>query len=268
MTLSDSKSNDFGVLESRLRTQRSKGKKLLVPYITAGMTQDWLELVVAIAQAGADAIEIGLPFSDPVMDGPIIQSSSSIALERGTTPSGVLGSLAKLELGVPLVVMTYYNLVFKKGNRSFSSALSKSGISAAIIPDLPLDELTPWADAANQDNIETILLAAPSSNSQRLQDICLQSKGFIYAVGALGVTGLRQSLSESALILSKRIKSLTDKPVLVGVGISNLDQAKKACEQADGVIVGSSLVQKILNGAGTKEVSEFIYEMRKGLDLL
>lgn len=259
-------SNDFGKLETHLRDQRSSGKKLLVPYITAGMTPEWLELVSAIAQAGADAIEIGLPFSDPVMDGPIIQKSSSIALERGTTTGETLDSLAKLKLDIPLVVMTYYNLIFRKGDHFFSSALSKSGVSAVIIPDLPFDEIGPWAQAASENNIETILLTAPSTNEQRLRDICLSSKGFIYAVGLLGVTGLRQSLSETALILSKRIKSLTDKPVLVGVGISNLDQAKKACEQADGVIVGSSLVQKIINGAGVKEASEFIYEMRKGLD--
>ncbi len=261
-------SKNFGRLETHLRDQRSKGKKLLVPYITAGMTPQWLELVVAIAQAGADAIEIGLPFSDPVMDGPIIQKSSSMALERGTTTDQVLESLAKLELEIPLIVMTYYNLVFRKGDHSFSSALSKSGVSAAIIPDLPLDEIEPWAQAASENNIETILLVAPSTNEQRLQDICSQSRGFIYAVGLLGVTGLRKNLSETALELSKKVKSVTDKPVLVGVGISNLDQAKKACQQADGVIVGSSLVQKVLNGAGEEEVFDFIHQMRKGIDLI
>ena len=162
-----------------------------MPYITGGMGDDWLDAVHAVADAGADAIEIGIPFSDPVMDGPTIQEASVRALARGTTPAGILGALARTEVGVPLAVMTYYNLVFRAGHRRFADSLVSAGVAGAIVPDLPLEEAGGWLDEAETAGVETVLLVAPSTPDERARRICAESRGFVYGVGLMGVTGER-----------------------------------------------------------------------------
>ena len=139
-----------GELEAALRARRDAGHKLLVPYVTGGLGDDWTDVVRAVADAGADAIEIGVPFSDPVMDGPIIQAASEQALAAGATPTTILDRLRDIDAGVPLVVMTYYNLVFHAGHRRFAASLAAAGVSAAILPDLPLEESGEWAAAADR----------------------------------------------------------------------------------------------------------------------
>ena len=176
-------------LQDQLEERRAAGRKLLVPYVTGGLDGEWVDVVRAIADAGADAIEIGIPFSDPVMDGPVIQRASEQALERGTTPQSVLEALTGHDAGVPLAVMLYYNTVFHAGHERFADQLARAGVAAAIVPDLPLEEVGPWADAADAAGIETVLLAAPTAPDERLPRICARSRGFVYAVGLLGVTG-------------------------------------------------------------------------------
>lgn len=264
--MSSERANDPGLLEATLRAARDKGRKVLVPYVTGGLTDDWTDVVRAIGAAGADAIEIGIPFSDPVMDGPVIQEASQRALERGATPMSVIDALDGVDAGVPLVVMTYYNLVFRAGHQRFAASLSERGIAGAILPDLPLEEAGPWCDAADAAGVETVLLAAPTAPDERLPRICERSKGFVYGVGLVGITGEREHLASSATDIARRLKAITDKPVLVGIGVSNAAQAAEVAEIADGVIVGSALVRRLLEGAGPAGAASFITELRKGLD--
>jgi tryptophan synthase alpha chain len=253
-------------LEAHLRARREAGAKLLIPYVTGGLGDDWLDTVRAVAEAGADAIEIGIPFSDPVMDGPVIQEASDRALTAGATPQSILDQLREADAGVPLIVMTYYNICFRMGHRRFAAALRDAGVAAAILPDLPLDEVRPWAESADHIGVETVMLAAPTSPDERLPRVCERARGFVYAVGLLGVTGERDELAASALLIARRVKAVTDKPVLVGVGVSNADQAVETCRVADGVVIGSSVVRRMLEGAGPVGVGAFVGEVRKALD--
>ncbi len=253
-------------LEKSLRERRDGGSKLLVPYVTGGLGASWPDVVRACVAAGADAVEIGIPFSDPMMDGKTIQEASRRALDLGATPAGVIGETVDLDVGVPLVVMTYYNLVAHMGHERFASSLAAAGIDAAIIPDLPLDELDGWGGAAAESGVETVLLAAPSTTDARLAAICARTQGFVYGVALMGVTGERAALSSHAVEMGRRLKSATDKPALLGVGISTPDQAVEAAGSADGVIVGSALVRILLNGGGPEEAGAFVASLRAALD--
>jgi tryptophan synthase alpha chain len=255
-----------GPLEARLRSARDAGRKLLVPYVTGGFP-GWERAVEACAASGADAIEVGIPFSDPVMDGPTIQEASERALAEGATPQGIVGALHGLDTGgVPPVVMTYYNTVHRYGHERFARSLAAAGVAGAIVPDLPLEEVGPWADAADAAGVETILLAAPTGSDERLARICARSRGWVYGIGLLGVTGERASLARSALDIARRLKGVTDKPVLVGVGVSDPAQAAEVAAVADGVIVGSALVRRLLDGGGVDAAGTFVAELRVGLD--
>jgi tryptophan synthase alpha chain len=255
-----------GALESVLRERRASGAKLLVPYVTGGLGDDWADVVRAVADAGADAIEIGIPFSDPVMDGPVIQEASERALADGATPTTILDELRTIDAGVPLVVMTYYNLAFRAGHERFAASLAGAGVAGAILPDLPLDECGPWAAAADAAGVETVLLAAPTAPDERLPRIVARSRGFVYAVGLLGVTGERDALAASALAIAGRVKAVTDKPVLVGVGVSNAEQAVEVSQVADGVVIGSALMRRVLEGVGPGGAGAFVAEVRAALD--
>ena len=255
-----------GALEKALREGRDAGRKLLIAYVTGGLGHDWLEVVRAIGAAGADAIEIGIPFSDPVMDGPVIQQASAAALKSGATPSGIIAALARADAGVPLAVMTYYNIVLRAGHRRMAGTLADAGVSGAIVPDLPIDELDGWGEEADNAGVETVLLVAPTTPRPRLRAICARSRGFVYGVGVMGVTGERESVSASALTVAGRCKNETDTPVLIGVGISNAEQAREVVAIADGVIVGSALVHRLLGGAGPQGAAAFVAELRAAID--
>ncbi len=255
-----------GRLETALRDRRESGHKLLIPYVTGGMDDTWLLTIEAIAGAGADAIEVGIPFSDPMIDGPVIQEASLRALARGTTPDGILSDLSRLEIGIPLVVMTYYNLVYRAGHRRLANSLVSSGVSGAIVPDLPLEELGPWAAAADDAGVETVLLVAPSTPEQRIADIVRRSRGFVYGVGRMGVTGEQAEVARSAQEVAIRIGAATDMPVCVGIGVSTPEQATSVCQVADGVIVGSALVRRLLEGGGPEGAADFVGSLRQALD--
>ncbi|MGE0308611.1 MAG: tryptophan synthase subunit alpha [Acidimicrobiia bacterium] len=258
-----------GRLEAHLRERRDAGRKLLVPYMTGGMRDDWVELVAAMADAGADAIEIGIPFSDPVMDGPTIQEASQIALDRGATPVSVLDELReRLDTTIPLIAMTYYNIAFRIGHEKFASLLAGAGISGCILPDLPLEEVGPWAAAADANEIETVLLAAPTAPDERLPRVCARARGFVYGVGLVGITGERAELAASAIVMAQRLKAVTEKPVIIGIGISNAEQAAETCRYADGVVIASALLRKLLDGGGPDEVIGFVSQVRARLDAI
>jgi tryptophan synthase alpha chain len=253
-------------LEASLRAKRDAGRKLLMPYMTAGLRDDWCDIVRAIADAGADGIEIGLPFSDPMMDGPTVQQASQMALDRGVTPSSLLDEVRTLDVGIPLVAMTYYNIAYRAGHQRFASELAAAGIDGAIIPDIPLEESGEWCEAADAAGIETVMLAAPTAPDDRLPLICDRTRGFVYGVGLVGVTGERAELAASAMVMAKRLKAVTDKPVVIGIGVSNAQQAAEVCQVADGVVVGSAVLRKLLDGGGIDEVSTFVSELRRGID--
>lgn len=251
-------------LEQHFRDRRDGGHKLLLPYITGGLP-GWQQAVRAAANAGADAVEIGIPFSDPVMDGPVIQVASQRALDAGATPVSIMHEARDLDVGIPLVVMTYYNTIHHTGHERFAQQLVAAGISAAIVPDLPLEESGPWCAAADDAGVETVMLAAPTAPDGRLPRICARARGFVYSVGLLGVTGERTALAATATALAARLKAITDIPVIVGVGVSNAAQARAAVEVADGVAQGASVMRRFLEG-GPEAVAEYVAEVREAID--
>ena len=252
-------------LEAALRANKAAGRKSLVTYLTAGLG-DWTTMIRAAADAGADAIEVGIPFSDPVMDGPVIQAANDRALADGITPPAVLDALVDLDAGVPLAVMTYANLVYRFGWERFASRCAAVGVTGAIVPDLPLGEVGPWKSAADAAGVQTVLLAAPTTPDDRLPLICDASRGFLYAVGLLGITGERDSLAASATVIARRVKDVTDLPVLVGVGIGSPAQAVEVCEVADGVVIGSAVVRRMLEDGTAQSVGDLVAGYRNALD--
>jgi tryptophan synthase alpha chain len=255
-----------GALGVALRARRAEGAKLLVPYVTGGLSDDWTDVVAAVVAGGADAVEVGIPFSDPVMDGPTIQEASVRALDRGTTPASVLAELARVDAGVPLVAMTYYNLAFRMGDLRFARSLAAAGVAGAILPDLPLEESLAWEAQAAEAGVETVLLAAPVTPPDRLATIARRSRGFVYGVSRMGITGERASLAASAAVMARRLKAVTDTPVLIGFGISTPAQAVEVCAEADGVVVASALLRELLDGGGPQAAAEFVGRMRAALD--
>jgi tryptophan synthase alpha chain len=250
-------------LAVHLRDIHQSGRKILVPYIT-GFVSHWQDAVQAVTAAGADAIEIGIPFSDPVMDGPVIQRASSEALRNGASLLSILREVRRLDVGIPLVAMCYYNTVFRAGHRRCADEMAQAGFSGVIVPDLPLEESGEWCEAADAAGLSTVMLAAPTAPDDRLPLIAGRSRGFVYAVGLLGVTGERRSLSSSAVQIAARVKAITTLPVLVGVGVSDAEQAKQVCEIADGVIQGAAVMRRLLD-EGVDSVSAFVREVRLAL---
>ena len=257
-----------GSLETALRRRRAGGGKCLVPYLTGGLGDDWLQMIAAAAAAGADAIEIGVPFSDPVMDGTIIQQANDRALSQGATPQSILSAVREAagDIGVPTAVMTYVNIAHHMGYERFAASLAEAGVSGCILPDLPLEEVGEWAAAADEAGVETVMLAAPTAPDERLPRICARSRGFVYGVGLMGITGVRAELAASATVTAARLKTVTDQPVLVGVGVGTPSQAAEVCEVADGVVIGSAVVTRMLDGGGPEGVAELVAEFRAALD--
>jgi tryptophan synthase alpha chain len=256
----------IGALERHLRARRDAGRKLLMPYLTGGVNPRWVDYLRAFAEAGADAIEVGLPFSDPTLDGATIQEATDAALARGATVRGILADLTGLGLEVPLVASTYYNLVVRDGPERFCAALRKAGVSGLIVPDLPLEEAGELERAAANAGVDLVLLASPASPAARLGEIARRSRGLVYAVSLMGTTGERASVAQSATALAERIKRVTDRPVLLGFGISTPDHVVHATRSADGVVVGAAVMRQVLDGASTEHVGAYLAAMRRALD--
>lgn len=255
-------------LEAHLRAQRDAGRKLFLPYVTGGITGGWTDVLLALAAAGADAIEVGIPFSDPVMDGPTIQEASATALARGTTPGSVFDDLrrVKAEVEVPLVAMTYCNVPFRMGARRFAAEAVEAGISGVILPDVPMEELHEWEPAGRGAGLETVLLVGPITPDDRLEQVCRRSQGFVYGVNVMGVTGERVSLGDASAVLAGRLKEATDLPVIMGFGVSTPEQAQAVGGPADGVIVASALMRMVLDGADASGVGDAAATLRAALD--
>jgi tryptophan synthase alpha chain len=235
-------------LEPVLRARLDAGGRVFVPYVTGGLPGVDADLLRGLEQAGADAIEVGIPFSDPVMDGGVIQEASRVALEGGATPSIVLGTVKDAGLRIPVVIMTYANPVWRHGHEAFLAGCVDAGVSAIVVPDLPVDESDAWIRACSSAWVAPVFLAAPGTSDDRLRVVGERSRGFVYCVATYGVTGERERLAETAAELVRRLRPLTALPLLVGVGIGDAEQAAMACAFADGVIVGSALVRPMLAG--------------------
>ena len=265
-----------GVFESLKR----KGEKALIPYITCGdpdiaATKD---LIFELEAQGANIIELGIPFSDPIADGPTIQKASMRALEGGIKLSRILRLIEEVKgedsgyswrVEIPLVVMSYYNPIFHYGVDRFIIDFRCAGGDGIIIPDLPPDEAEEVLAGGKKYGVDIIFLLSPTSNEERIKKICDASSGYIYYVSVLGVTGEREFLNRSLADKVKFIKRFTNKPVAVGFGISTPEQARSVASVADGVIVGSAIIRIIEENLKSpkmvKKVGEFLRELKRGM---
>ncbi|GAA2612610.1 tryptophan synthase subunit alpha [Dactylosporangium fulvum] len=234
--------------------------KTLMPYVTGGVTADWASYVHAFADAGAGLVEIGLPFSEPTLDGATIQEATAVALSRGATLRSVLAATPRC--GVPLVASTYANLALRPG---FCDRLAEAGFTGLIVPDLPLEESAELSEAARSRGIDLALLASPVTPDDRLAEIGRRSRGFVYAVSVMGTTGERTTLAAPARDLAARLAPRTELPVLLGFGISTPAQAAEAARVADGVVVGAAVMRRLLDGAGPAEIGAYVGTMREAM---
>ena len=233
-------------LDQTFARLRDAHEGALVTFITAGdpSPEGTPALVAALAQAGADVMELGIPYSDPLADGPSIQASSQRALDKGVTPDTVLGMIRDIRAltQVPLVLMTSYNLALKYGLERFARVFSEAGADGAILTDLPPEEAAAWKAAAAAHGMATIFLVAPTSTPERIALIARNATGFVYCVSRTGVTGARTEIPMELKALLARIKQATDKPVCVGFGISQPEHVRQVIQNADGAVIGSALV--------------------------
>ncbi len=252
-------------LEITLRAVRDSGRKALVPYFMAGVTEDWVQHVAAAVHGGADAVEIGIPFSDPMIDGVVIQRAGERSLERGTTLDSICAELGASDLAVPLIAMTYYNLFHHYGLRRAAGRLGEGRVVGAIVPDLTLEESDEWRAVCDESDIATIFLVAPSTTPERFSRLAKATQGFCYASARMAVTGRALGTSDAARVVDA-VRATSDVPTLVGIGISTPEQAREASEHSDGVIVGSALVDTILKGASPADTEAFITTFRAAID--
>ncbi len=253
-------------IEAHLRGLRDGGRKILAPYVMCGHPSPaaFPDLVQGLVDAGADMFEVGIPFSDPLMDGPVIQHAADVVLRQEVRPGVALRTIEVLEIQIPFVYMTYYNPILAMGEDAFAARARGSGADGVIVPDLPVDEAASWITAARAHDLDPVFLAAPTTPRERLDAIVDQGSGFIYCVSLLGVTGMRSSLSVRAKGVVDAVREATDRPALVGVGVSTPDQAAELCTFADGVIVGSAVVAAAEESVDAAVA--LVKEMREAMD--
>ena len=242
---------------------------MFVPYVCCGDPDlEFTHEMVKILSRHADVIELGIPFSDPLADGPIIQQASFHALQNGITPQMCLEIAAQLrtKVKIPLTFMTYINPVFKYGLEKFCHACSTSDIQGLIVPDLPPEEGRELENITQKHGIDLVYLLTPASTEDRINLVAGRSRGFIYLVSVTGVTGARKDLPSELNQFVARVKQVAKLPLFVGFGISTAEQAKKATEIADGVIVGSRIIQLMESDKSLRQVDRFIRELRTALD--
>jgi tryptophan synthase alpha chain len=251
-------------LLQELRAVLYDGRKLLVPYVMAGIPDPRsFPAVLAAVSESADAVEVGLPYSDPLMDGPVIADAARRAITAGVGPIDALDAAGPD--GAPRIAMTYYNPIHRVGEKEFCRRAADAGVSGLIVPDLPLEESASLRAAADDHGLAWVPLVAPTSTSERVTAIAETATGFVYAVSTLGVTGVRTSLSQRAEQVVNACRAATDLPVVVGVGVSTAEQAVEACSFADGVVVGSALI-RILLAEGIQPAGRWLASVRKAVD--
>ncbi len=248
-------------LKRALLGKRDLGRRCVVPYLMAGARPDWLDLCREIGDRGAAAIEVGVPFSDPAIDGPVIQQAGERALASGVTPDIVWEALSTLDLPIPVVVMTYVNLFYRAGLARVAASMAECGVAGTIVADLPWEEGHQWREISAAHALDCIQLVAPSTPDDRAKMLSQASQGFVYCIGTMGVTGERQRLALSAQENAERVTKFTDTPVLVGIGVSNVSQARSLDNVCDGVVVGSAVMRRVLAGETRQDIGHFIGEL-------
>jgi len=250
--------------------KKSEGKTVLIPYVTCGSPslEESLEILEVLESAGGDIIELGIPFSDPLADGPTIQSSSQLALENGVTVEKVLRVLSdfKTNSKIPVVLFSYLNPILQYGLENFLKAVQEIGAEGILLTDVPQGSDSFIEDSILESDVDFIRLVAPTTDYERIERISEKGKGFLYYISRTGVTGARELLREELMREIEAVKRVSKLPVAVGFGISTPEQAAVVGNVADGVVVGSALVQ-ILNEDGIQEASNFLKALRVAIDL-
>jgi len=250
---------------------RSENRAALIGYLPAGFPsqQGCIDALTAMVEGGVDAIEIGYPYSDPVMDGPVIQAAADTSLRNGTGAAEVMTTLAAIAKIAPTVVMTYWNPIERYGVDKFLADIKGNGGSGVITPDLTIEESEPWIAASRSHDTNRIYVVAPSTLEERLKRVTAATSGFVYAASLMGVTGTRTTVSSSARGLVSRLREVTDLPIAVGLGVSTPEQAREVAQYADGVIVGSAFIRLLQDAstpdAGVAQVLLLAQELSKGL---
>jgi len=258
------------LLADTLARAKQENRAALITYMTAGFpsVNEGIGLIQAMLDSGADIVEVGLPHSDPVLDGPVIQDAANTALRGGVRIADVIRTVreAYQATGKPVLVMSYWNPIDRYGAERFCSELAGAGGAGCILPDLPVQESAPWRDSAARHGLASVFVAAPSTDDARLREIAAAASGFVYASSLMGVTGIRESVNAAASSLVRRVRATTELPVCVGVGISTAAQAARVAGFADGVIVASALVKAIQDApdaaAGVASVVRLTTELR------
>jgi tryptophan synthase alpha chain len=258
-------------VESAFATARDEGRAALMPYLMGGVPDQRTATAIAqaYADAGADLIELGVPFSDPLADGPVIHAAATAALEAGATLDSVLETCAAVADRVPVALMCYANMVLATGAVEFAAKAAEAGAAAVIVPDLPLEEQDSIMEALSERGLGLVPLVAPTTPPARCREICARARGFVYLVSTVGVTGERQELPEELTDLVAAAKEEASVPVAVGFGISTPEQASTVGEIADGSIIGTRLVREVADAADREQavrgVTEFLTAAREAL---
>lgn len=260
-------------LDEAFARTREEGRAALLPYLTGGYPdpERFVDLAAAVLDAGADALEIGVPFSDPLLDGPLIQRAQHEALEAGVTPGECLRLAAEIRgrSDKPLLFMGVYNTVLAHGAERFCREATESGITGLIVTDLPLEEQSDIRQAAAKHGIHLIQLVAPTSTADRLRSVCAHASGFVYCISVAGITGPRARVADSARPLVERVRGCTDVPVAVGFGIAGPEQAREVAAFADGVAVGSALIRVLAEARPEERIpaaQRFVGDLRSALE--
>lgn len=267
-------SGNVELLNHTLARAAAEDRAALIGYLPAGFptVDGGVRACVALLEGGCDIVEVGLPHSDPVLDGPVIQTADDIALRGGVRIADVLRTVreAHAATGAPVLCMTYWNPVDRYGPERFAAELAEAGGAGCILPDLPVEESETWRKAAEQHGLGTVFVVAPSSRDERLAKITAAGSGFVYAASLMGVTGTRESVGQEAQELVRRTRATTRLPVCVGLGVSDAGQAAEVAAFADGVIVGSAFVKRLLAAgadpdAGLADVRALAAELAQGV---
>ena len=263
-------SGNSSLLADALARARQENRAALITYMPAGFptVEEGIAAIRAMLDSGADIIEVGLPHSDPALDGPVIQAADDVALRGGVRIGDVIRTVNEtyLTTGKPVLVMSYWNPIEKYGAERFADELAEAGGAGCILPDLPVQESASWRESAARHGLATVFVVAPSSTDARLREITAAGSGFVYASSLMGVTGVREAVNAAASSLVRRVRATTELPVCVGIGISNASQAAQVAGFADGVIVASALVKAMLDApdaaAGVAAVRKLTAELR------
>ncbi|KAB1644094.1 tryptophan synthase subunit alpha [Gulosibacter chungangensis] len=259
--------NSASQVESTLDRIRSERRGALIGYLPVGFPDldTSVEAAITLARNGVDIIEFGVPYSDPVMDGPVIQAACQQALSAGFHTAQIFDAVRRVraEVDVPILIMGYYNLILQHGVEQFAADLAAAGGAGCITPDLIPDEAGEWIAAAEKHNLDRVFLAAPTSSDERLESIIKSSRGFVYTVSTMGVTGARRDLDRAARVLTDRLHNLGCEHACVGIGISTGEQVAAVLEYAEGAIVGSALVRALAEG-GLESLAEVTRSLAEG----